>query len=99
MPRPRVGTLFSYDWDALGYQAQRPRYACDRAGFDLFSFPSNARLVGFDLERFAERQAARGRRRGWAGVVSHHEQRRLHPVVRTNVHGSPANVDSPWMLA
>lgn len=74
MPRPRVGTLFSYDWDALGYQAQRPRYACDRAGFDLFSFPSNARLVGFDLERFAERQAARGRRRGWAGVVSHHEQ-------------------------
>lgn len=74
MPRPRVGTLFSYDWDALGYEAQRQRFACDRAGFDLFSFPSNARLIGFDLERFADAQAARGRRRGWAGVVSHHEQ-------------------------
>ncbi len=31
--------------------------------------------------------------------VSHHTQRRLHPVVRTKVQGSPANVDSPWMLA
>ena len=31
--------------------------------------------------------------------VSHQAQRRLQPVVRTKVHGSPANVDSPWMLA
>jgi biotin carboxylase len=30
--------------------------------------------VHFDLHRFARRQAARGRRLGWAGVVSHHEQ-------------------------
>ena len=34
-----------------------------------------------------------------ACVVSHHEQRRLQPVVRTKVHGTPAKVDSPWMLA
>ena len=31
--------------------------------------------------------------------VSHQVQRRLHPVVRTKAQGSPANVDSPWMLA
>jgi hypothetical protein len=47
---------------------------CDHAGFDLFSFPGNLRLPGFDLERFAARQAARGRRRGWRAVLSHHEQ-------------------------
>ncbi len=46
----------------------------DRAGFDLFTFPSNAALIGFDLERFAQRQAARGRRCGWQAVLSHHEQ-------------------------
>ena len=47
---------------------------CDHAGFDLFSFPGNLRLPAFDLERFAARQAARGRRRGWRAVLSHHEQ-------------------------
>ena len=47
---------------------------CDHAGFDLFSFPSHLRLPGFDLEHFAAQQAARGRRRGWRAVLSHHEQ-------------------------
>src|SRR5712692_6565635 len=28
---------------------------------------------------------------------SHHRQRRLHPVSRTNTHGRPACDDSPWM--
>jgi hypothetical protein len=74
MNRPRLATLFSYDWDAAGFARQGSRLAFDRAGFDLFSFPSNARIVGFDLDRFAERQARRGKRRAWAGVVSHHEQ-------------------------
>lgn len=75
-PPPRVGLLFGYDWDADGFAALQAQ-ACarfDHAGFDLFSFPSNARLIGFDLERFAARQARRGRSLGWAGVVSHHEQ-------------------------
>lgn len=71
---PRVGTLFAFDWDAQGYAALASHWRCDRAGFDLFAFPSNARLIGFDLERFAAAQARRGRRLGWAGVVSHHEQ-------------------------
>ena len=71
---PRVGLLFGFDWDADGFAALHERARFDHAGFDLFSFPSNAHLVHFDLARFARRQAARGRRRGWAGVVSHHEQ-------------------------
>ncbi len=71
---PRVGLLFDYDWDALAHARLQRRYGHDRAGFDLFTFPSNARLIGFDLDRFASRQAARARRRRWAGVLSHHEQ-------------------------
>ncbi len=83
---PRVGWLFAYDWDRIALQAlqtsgrQQPSAASaakaqiDHAGFDLFSFPSNAALIGFDLERFATRQAMRGRRLGWRAVLSHHEQ-------------------------
>ena len=76
----RLGLLFNYDWDALAFarvaadQQAAARYDFDEAGFDLFSFPSNAHLIHFDLRRFAARQARRGARRGWAGVVSHHEQ-------------------------
>ena len=72
--RPRVGLLFNFDWDASAFARHADGHDFDEAGFDLFSFPSNARLVGFDLQRFADAQAARGRRRGWSGVVSHHEQ-------------------------
>lgn len=71
---PRVGLLFSHDWDAEGFQRQAGSYCFDNAGFDLFSFPSNAHLIHFDLGRFAARQARHGRRRGWAGVSSQHEQ-------------------------
>ena len=71
---PRIGTLFSYDWDAEGFGRLHEHARLDSAGFDLFSFPSNARLIGFDLRRFAAQQARRGRQRGWAGVLSHHEQ-------------------------
>ncbi len=69
----RAGWLFAYEWDRLALQRlSGPRF--DHAGFDLFSFPSNAALIGCDLERFATQQAARGRRAGWRGVLSHHEQ-------------------------
>ncbi len=71
---PRIGLLFNYDWDALGYARLTGRFRFDSAGFDLFSFPSNAALVGFDLRRFAAAQARRGAAKGWAGVVSNHEQ-------------------------
>ena len=72
--RPRAGLLFGYDWDADGFGALHEHVRFDHAGFDLFAVPSNAHLVHFDLHRFARRQAARGRKLGWAGVVSHHEQ-------------------------
>ena len=72
--RPHLGLLFNYDWDALGFGRLAGSHRFSSAGFDLFSFPSNARLLGFDLDRFARRQARRGRAEGWQGVVSHHEQ-------------------------
>lgn len=74
MSVPRLGALFAHDFDLAGLAALGPGWAVDRAGFDLFSFPSNAALALFDIERFAQRQARRGRRRGWAGVLSAQEQ-------------------------
>jgi hypothetical protein len=72
----RLGLLFDYDYDGRAHAriAREGGWQFARAGFDLFSFPSNAALVGFDLDRFARRQAARARREGWTGVVSHDEQ-------------------------
>ena len=72
--KPRVGLLFNHDWDADGFAPSRGMADFDEAGFDLASFPSNIALVNFDLLRFAERQARRGRQRGWAAVLSHNEQ-------------------------
>jgi biotin carboxylase len=74
LPGSRLGLLFDYDWDARAHGRLLGSRRADRAGFDLFSFPSNARLVNFDLECFAGRQAERARQRGWSAVVSHHEQ-------------------------
>jgi len=66
--------LFNYDWDLAGFARNAPRYPHDTAGFDLFSFPSNAQLAWFDMARFVDRLAKRARRRGWQAVVSNHEQ-------------------------
>lgn len=66
--------LFNYDWDQIGFARNASSYPFDSAGFDLFSFPSNARLLGFDLQRFVARLARQARRRGWTAVVSNHEQ-------------------------
>jgi hypothetical protein len=72
---PRVGWPFAHDWDLLARTRLQHEGRADfaDAGFDLFSFPSNLGLAFYDHERFAARQAARGRREGWAGVVSHQE--------------------------
>jgi biotin carboxylase len=72
-PLPRVGLLFNYDYDEAGYARQAAHCRFDRSGFDLFRFPSNARLAWLDLQRYAALQARRGRRRGWAGVSSQNE--------------------------
>ena len=75
-PPHRTLALFNYDWDATGYDraASALGTAIDSAGFDLFSFPSNARLIWFNAERFAQRLATQARRKGWRAVVSNHEQ-------------------------
>lgn len=73
----RTLVLFNYDWDALGFARannahfQRP---LDTAGFDLFSFPSNAQLAWFDIERFVSNLARRAKAAKWRAVVSNHEQ-------------------------
>ena len=71
----RIGLLFDFDWDRLAHDrlAREQGWRFDRAGFDLFSFPSNVRLAWADVERFAARQARRALRRGWSGVLSHQE--------------------------
>lgn len=70
---PRIGTMFHFDWDLLGLQRLAGQCVPEHAGFDLFTFPSNLGLLGFRHARFVRRQVARGRRRGWAGVMSQQE--------------------------
>jgi biotin carboxylase len=74
MPSSRTLVLFDHDWDRLGFSRWSAEFQTDSAGFDLFSFPSNARLVSFDLQRFVERLAKDAKRRGWRAVTSNHEQ-------------------------
>lgn len=73
---PRTLLLFNHDWDAIGHaRAGAARgMAFDEAGFDLFAFPSNARLAWFDMARFVDRLARQATRRGWGAVGSQHEQ-------------------------
>lgn len=71
---PRTLVLFSFDWDQLGFGRWTGEFPNDHAGFDMFSFPSKLRLLGFDLTRFVNRLAARAERAGWQAVVSNHEQ-------------------------
>lgn len=67
--------LFGADWDQrlLPAYARGGRYRFHEHGFDLFSFPSNARLMWFDLWRFVDRMVSRYRGRIDA-VFSSNEQ-------------------------
>jgi len=73
IPSQRIGLLFDYEFDRPSL-ARQQHIVFDRAGFDLFSFPSQLALATFDIDRFVHRQIARGRRRAWQGVHSAHEQ-------------------------
>ena len=75
-PQRRTLVLFNYGWNAIAHQrlARSHGMVFDEAGFDLSTFPSNARLAWFDTTRFVNRLARRARAEGWSGVVSHHEQ-------------------------
>jgi hypothetical protein len=71
----RVLVLFGADWDdkLLPRYERHGRYRFHRHGFDLFSFPSNARLMWFDVWRFVDRMVERYRGRIDA-VFSSNEQ-------------------------
>jgi hypothetical protein len=66
--------LFSYDWDAIEFEKLGRHWPHLHAGFDLFSFPSSARLAWFDMDRFCTLAALKARVYGVRGVVSNHEQ-------------------------
>jgi hypothetical protein len=73
-PRERSLVLFNYDWDQREFARLAEHWPHDSAGFDLFTFPSNARLAWFDMERFADRLARRAKAKNWQAVLSNHEQ-------------------------
>jgi biotin carboxylase len=75
-PAERTLVLFNHDWDAIAHQrlAAGQGMAFDEDGFDLFSFPSNARLAWFDMARFVDGLARQAQAKGWTGVTSNHEQ-------------------------
>ena len=68
--------LFNYDWDAEGFArlARETAARFDSRGFDLFSFPSNAHLVLFDMDRMVAKLASQAKSYGWTAVASQHEQ-------------------------
>lgn len=68
--------LFNYDWDASGFARVAKSLARPVAsrGFDLFSFPSNAQLAWFDMDRFVNKLAKQAKAQNWTAVASQHEQ-------------------------
>ncbi len=73
-PAAQTLLLFNFDWDDQGFARHAGGERYPEAGFDLFSFPSNARLAFFDLDRFVGQLAKDARRHGWRAVTSSHEQ-------------------------
>ncbi len=74
MKQNKTLALFSYDWDRIELQKLAQKWPYTHAGFDLFSFPSNARLIWFDMERFSTIAALRARAQKASAVLSNHEQ-------------------------
>lgn len=74
--RKRILVLFPQEWDDLAFAQPEmaERYEFVRAGFDLFKFPDNARLLTFDARRFVDKLVAAARRKPIDGVLSTNEQ-------------------------
>ena len=70
--------LFDADWDRLQLQraadSERDGFRFHYEGFDLFSFPSNAQLLTFDMFRFVDRMVRKYRHLPLHGVTSSNEQ-------------------------
>src|SRR6202171_4883146 len=72
----RILVLFPDEWDRAAAldDRYRGRYEFHFEGFDLFSFPDNARLFTFDALGFVERMVRKYRGRALDGVVTSDEQ-------------------------
>ena len=72
----RILVLFPDEWDRAAAHDPRYRGRFDfrYEGFDLFSFPDNARLFTFDALRFVERMVRKYRVAGLDAVVTSDEQ-------------------------
>ena len=74
----KILVLFDQDWDqaqlkkAVAMDGVGYRYFYE--GFDLFSFPSNAQLLVFDIFRFVDKLVEKYRRVKLDGIISSHEQ-------------------------
>lgn len=71
----RILVLFPKEWDRLEFARREfaGEFEFVYAGFDLFRFPENARLLGFDVFRFVNEVVARFRRERLDGVFSNNE--------------------------
>ena len=77
MKKQKGLVLFNYDWDVVGFDRAARQLnlpSPDSDGFDLFSFPSNAHLAWFDMDRFVHKLAGQAKSAGWTHVASNHEQ-------------------------
>jgi hypothetical protein len=76
MQMKKILILFAKDWDQLALQAQQysGQYQFFHEGFDLFRFPENAQLLGFNAVRYIEKLERKYRAIRLDGVVSNHEQ-------------------------
>ena len=75
--KPIVLVLFPQEYDDLALvplEALHSEYEFVREGFDLFTFPSNARLLWFNVDIFVQKLVRKYRARKIAAVVSTHEQ-------------------------
>lgn len=70
--------LFDQEWDTVQLRrianASGNQYRFFHEGFDLFSFPSNANLLFFDIFRFVDKVVEKYRRIKIDGIISSHEQ-------------------------
>jgi hypothetical protein len=75
MPR-NILMLFPDEWDLalLERETARGRFQFFTEGFDLFSFPSNAQLFTYQVQKFAERVARKYAGRQIDGVFTSDEQ-------------------------
>src|SRR6266496_4213763 len=75
--RPKLLFVFPECWDhsALrGVAPLRAEFEVVTDGFDLSSFPENARILWLDARAYLDRLVRKYRRAGIAGVVSTNEQ-------------------------